>query len=254
MTTNQSNNQQWSWWGFTPPPPPWWGFTPPPPPPPWWGNPPPPPWWGFTPQWETTPPPNYGNIPQNNMPNQNPYWYPLQGPPWAPDWNQYPAQWAYQQYWGMPWAWMPWWGMPPPPMWAWGPPQDEGPVVPIWEFWRDPTFKSNIKLPEHSTKVDEQLFLRLLSWSISLTIDEKKKIIENFWSLSQFQVDELIKIFEEERSKFSALDVKHREQLRALERQHAISWDAYEWESQQKVQSNVEDAQAEDIRKSLGLG
>ena len=159
-----------------------------------------------------------------------------------------------------------WWAVPPPPPppppWAWAPaawawptppPQDEGPVVPIWEFWRTNDFKSNIELPPHETTVDDQKFLKLLAWSISLSIDEKKKIIENFWQLSQFQVDELIKIFEEEKSKFAALDVKHKEQLKALERQHAASWDAFEAESQQEEQSKVEDVEAEEIRKSLWL-
>lgn len=251
MTTNQFGNtawwnQQWVWWGFTPPPPPPWWFTPPPPPPP--------PWWGFTP-----PPPPYNGMPYWNVPNQ---WYApapwaapyQQAPAWAAYWNPYQAPWANYNpaYWAPAW-WMPWAGTPPPPMWTWTPPKDEGPVVPIWSFGRDASFRSNIKLPPHTTKVDDQLFLRLLAWSISLTIDEKKKIIENFWSLSQYQVDELIKIFEEEKSKFSALDVKHRDQLRALERQHAIAWDAFEAEGQQKAQSQVEDVQAEQIRKSLGL-
>lgn len=158
-----------------------------------------------------------------------------------------------------PWAWAPpppppppWWATPPPPPWATAP-QEEEVVSPIWSFWRDDTFHSNIKLPTHETTVDDQLFLRLLAWSISLSIDEKKKIVENFWSLSQYQVDELIKIFQEEKDKFSALDEKHKKQLRTLEKQHSAAWDAWELEVEQWSEAEVEEDEAEDIRKSLGL-
>lgn len=158
-----------------------------------------------------------------------------------------------QNYWA-------WWFAPPPPppppppvQWDDQWQQDEWPIVPIWIFWRDGGFHSRIKLPEHETVVNEQLFLKLLAWSISLSIDEKKNIIKNFGKLSQFQVDELIKIFEEEKSKFSALDVKHREQLQALERQHAAAWDAFEAEAQQEKNQVVDKAEAEEIRKSLWL-
>ena len=156
-----------------------------------------------------------------------------------------------------------WWFSPPPPPPPPPPPaagawqaqwqEDEWPITPIWNFWRAGPFASKIKLPAHDTKVDEQHFLKLLSWSISLSIDEKKKIIENFWKLSQYQIDELIKIFEEEKTKFSALDVKHKEQLQALERQHAIAWDSFEAESQQTVTQVEDKAEAEEIRKSLWL-
>lgn len=150
---------------------------------------------------------------------------------------------------------------PPPPPAAGGstpppPPVDdkkEEVVNPIWEFGRDTSFRSNVVLPEHETTVDDQLFLRLLAGSISLSIDEKKKIVENFGSLSQYQVDELIKIFEEEKSKFAALDEKHKQQLRALEKQHAAAWDAWELELQQWEVSQEEEEETDDIRKSLWL-
>lgn len=135
----------------------------------------------------------------------------------------------------------------------WNTPVKEEPIVPIWEFWLSDDFQTNIKLQEHETEVNENYFISLIAWSISLSIDEKKKIIENFWSLNQFQVDELIKIFEEEKWKFSALDIKHKEQLDKLQQQHKIAWEAYEAEQQQKEEVETEEGEAEDIRKSLGL-
>ena len=131
--------------------------------------------------------------------------------------------------------------------------EEEEVIVPIWEFWVSNDFHTRISLPEHDTNVDEELFLWLLVWSISLSIEEKKKIVENFWSLNQFQVDELIKIFEEEKAKFSALDVKHKEQLDKLQKQHLQAWDAYELNNQQEEESEIEEDEADDIRKSLGL-
>ena len=131
--------------------------------------------------------------------------------------------------------------------------EEEEVVVPIWEFWVANDFKTKVSLPEHETTVDETYFLSLLIWSISLSIEEKRKIVDNFWALNQFQVDELIKIFEEEKSKFSALDVKHKEQLDKLQKQHLQAWDWYESNNQQVAEAVEEDDEADDIRKSLGL-
>ena len=126
-------------------------------------------------------------------------------------------------------------------------------VVPIWDFWVSSDFKTKITLPDHDVNVDETYFLSLLIWSISLSIEEKKKIVDNFWALNQFQVDELIKIFEEEKAKFSALDIKHKEQLDKLQKQHLQAWDWYESSIQQENEAEAEDEEANDIRKSLGL-
>ncbi len=58
---------------------------------------------------------------------------------------------------------------------------------------------ANITIPTHpATNFNEQLFLTLLRGSISLTRDEKWRIIQAVPKLSQFQVDELQKILEEE--------------------------------------------------------
>ena len=53
----------------------------------------------------------------------------------------------------------------------------------------------NIKVPEHPTiSFDEQMFLMWLRGSISLSRDEKWRIIQAIPKLSQFQIDELQKI------------------------------------------------------------
>jgi len=115
-------------------------------------------------------------------------------------------------------------------------------------------FTTHITLPEHpNTTFDEHYFIELLAGSLSLTIDEKKKIIEAVPKLSQHQIDELIKIFEEEKRKFAELAEKHGDQINKLKAQHASEWELYEME-QKKQQIAQQDAQkAEEIRKKLGL-
>ncbi len=110
-----------------------------------------------------------------------------------------------------------------------------------------------IKIPAHSLQFDEQYFLHLLAGSISLTKDEKARIIESIPKLKQSQVDELIRIFEEERRKFAELSAKHVEQLKKLEKQHFMEWQALELDQKSSEKKNQDQAQADEIRKKLGL-
>lgn len=112
----------------------------------------------------------------------------------------------------------------------------------------------NVTVPAHpNTQFDEQKFLTLLRGSISLTRDEKWRIIQAVPKLSQFQVDELQKILEEERRKFSELSPKHLLQLMRLEQKHAQDWQDLQAITVQQQAKASEQQQAEDIRKQLGL-
>lgn len=112
----------------------------------------------------------------------------------------------------------------------------------------------NIAVPVHpETQFDEQRFLTLLRGSISLTRDEKWRIIQAIPKLSQFQIDELQKILEEERRKFSELSPKHLLQLMKLEQKHAEDWRDLQSVSVQQSAQNQEQQQADEIRKQLGL-
>lgn len=110
-----------------------------------------------------------------------------------------------------------------------------------------------ISLPAHNLQVDEQKFLKLLAGSISLTKDEKKRIIQSIPKLRQEQVDELIRIFEEERQKFAELSKKHVEQLKKLEKQHWADWQDIELEQKAGEKAKEDESQADEIRKKLGL-
>lgn len=115
-------------------------------------------------------------------------------------------------------------------------------------------FMSSVKIPPHpNTKFDEAKFLELLAGSISLTINEKKNIISAIPQLSQFQIDELMKIFVEEKEKFTELEKKHAEQLAELEKKHASSWQDLEAKSKEEAAKAEEVKKAEELKKSLGL-
>lgn len=111
----------------------------------------------------------------------------------------------------------------------------------------------NVSIPPHSLNFDEQHFLHLLAGSISLTKDEKKRIIDSIPKLKQSQVDELIRIFEEERRKFAELSTKHVEQLKKLEKQHYDEWMDLELSQKAQAKQSNDQAQADEIRKKLGL-
>lgn len=108
-------------------------------------------------------------------------------------------------------------------------------------------------MPAHpNTKFDDKKFIELLAGSISLTQNEKKNIIKAVPQLSQFQVDELMKIFLEEQQKFTELEKKHAEQMKELERQHASPEAQKAKEEEEKAKAD-EERKADEIKKSLGL-
>jgi hypothetical protein len=115
------------------------------------------------------------------------------------------------------------------------------------------SFTTTVVLPAHQLKFDERQFINLLAGSISLTKDEKKKIIDSLPKLRQAQVDELIRIFDEERTKFVELSKKHGSQLKKLEDEHHADWRDIEMIYKQETQSGEDTAQADAIRKQLGL-
>jgi hypothetical protein len=115
-------------------------------------------------------------------------------------------------------------------------------------------FLASAKIPPHpNTQFDEQKFLMLLAGSISLTMNEKKNIVGAVSQLSQFQIDELMRIFEEEQEKFTELEKKHAEQVAELEKQHSTSPEAQQDKTAEEQQKAAEEQQAEDIKKQLGL-
>lgn len=108
-------------------------------------------------------------------------------------------------------------------------------------------------LPHPNTTFDEKKFLELLAGSISLTVNEKRKIVQAIPQLSQFQIDELIKIFEEEKGKFAELEKQHSDQIAELEKQHSGSIHDVQAQQEEAAQKSAEEEEAERIKRELGL-
>ena len=73
-------------------------------------------------------------------------------------------------------------------------------------------------------KVDEKEFFDLLKFSLSLKMVEKKKVLDAIPTLSQFQFDELAKVFTEEREKFKELALDHPEDIATLVTRQQAEW------------------------------
>ena len=110
-----------------------------------------------------------------------------------------------------------------------------------------------VKCPPSALKFDEDKFLKLLAGSISLSKDEKKKIVESVPKLKIEQIEELMRIFEEEKEKFAALSKKHVPQLEKLAEQHYQEWMQLESEFEGEQKKQVDKQKAEEIRKNLGI-
>ena len=106
-------------------------------------------------------------------------------------------------------------------------------------------------------KVDEKDFLDLLKHSLSLNTMEKKRVVDAAPTLSQFQFDELTKVFTEERVKFRDLAKEHPEDIKKLlvkqQTEWIQLWDLYKAELANKAQQNEESDKIDDIKSQLGL-
>lgn len=104
-------------------------------------------------------------------------------------------------------------------------------------------------------QVDAKEFLDLLKHSLSLNTVEKKRVLDAVPTLSQFQFDELKKVFTEERQKFRELAKEHPEDIKKLVAKQQAEWiqlgELYQSE-QQNNQKQSEDAQKiDDIKANL---
>ena len=107
------------------------------------------------------------------------------------------------------------------------------------------------------TTFDEKNFMDLLEHSLSLSTFEKKRVIDAIPTLSQFQIDELVKVFEDERVEFRKLMPTEGEIIKGLVVKAQNEWeqlkDIYIEESKAQAVANADAAKADEMRKSLGL-
>lgn len=129
--------------------------------------------------------------------------------------------------------------------------------TPITENEVDSIIHSLLSLHSELIQVDIPLFQDLLKHSLSLNTMEKKRVIDAVPTLSQFQFDELAKVFTEEREKFRELAKDHPEDIKKLLVKQQTEWiqlgDLYRAELENRDKQEEDRQKEEEIKKSLGL-
>lgn len=109
-------------------------------------------------------------------------------------------------------------------------------------------------LPPHpNTTFDEANFLVLLEGSISLTMEEKKRVIDAIPRLKIEQINELISIFSEEKLKFSELENEFADDVKKLKEEREKEIVKVEEKKIEVAESEDDQAEAEAIKKQMGL-
>lgn len=114
-----------------------------------------------------------------------------------------------------------------------------------------------LNLHDIEIEVDTPRFLDLLKHSLSLNTMEKKRVIDAVPTLSQFQFDELTKVFLEEREKFKELAGEHPDDIKKLVAKQQEEWlqlgDIYKMEKKQEEATNEEQKKIDDLKSQFGL-
>jgi len=114
-----------------------------------------------------------------------------------------------------------------------------------------------LKLHLDVVKVNEVEFLDLLKHSLSLNTMEKKRVVDAVPTLSQFQFDELAKVFIEEREKFRELSKEHPDDIKKLLVKQQKEWlqlgDLYKMENEDKKKQETDKKQIDDLKSQFGL-
>ncbi len=107
--------------------------------------------------------------------------------------------------------------------------------------------------PHPNTQFDEAQFLALLEGSISLTMEEKQRVIDAIPRLSIEQINELISIFEEERQKFSELEKEFADDVAKLKAEREKEIAMTESKQEEESEAEADAAAAEALKKQMGL-
>lgn len=106
------------------------------------------------------------------------------------------------------------------------------------------------------SEFDEAAFIDLLEHSLSLSVFEKKRVIDAIPTLSQFQIDELVKVFEDEREEFKKLLSKEGDTIRDLVVKAKEGWnqlrDIYQGEKVAREKAGEDQAKIDALKAALG--
>lgn len=105
--------------------------------------------------------------------------------------------------------------------------------------------------------VDKEFFLDLLKHSLSLNVTEKQRVIDSVPTLTQFQFDELTKVFLEERQKFRDLAKEHTDDIKKLVEKQKNEWielwELYVIADKSEQMTKDDQAKIDDIKSQLWL-
>ena len=105
--------------------------------------------------------------------------------------------------------------------------------------------------------VDKEFFLDLLKHSLSLNVTEKQRVIDSAPTLTQFQFDELTKVFLEERQKFRDLAKEHTDDIKKLVEKQKNEWielwELYVIADKSEQMAKDDQAKIDDIKSQLWL-
>lgn len=135
------------------------------------------------------------------------------------------------------------------------PPQPPAPKGPDDRVGQLKTRKGHIfVIPPHpNTTFDDANFLELLEGSISLTMEEKQRVIDAIPRLRIEQVNELISIFEEEKQKFSELEGEFAQDVYKLKQEREKEKEGVVAKKEEEKEGGESIAEAEALKKSLGV-
>ena len=127
----------------------------------------------------------------------------------------------------------------------------------IWEKEVDSIVLELLKKHSENVDINCEDFLDLLKFSLSLNTMEKKRVVDAIPTLSQFQFDELTKVFSEERVKFKDLAKEHPDDIKKLVSKQQSEWlELWDLYKSEEVKNAVEEENKEkidDIKAGLGL-
>ncbi len=107
--------------------------------------------------------------------------------------------------------------------------------------------------PHPNTTFDEENFLILLEGSISLTMEEKQRVIQAIPRLKIEQIDELISIFTEEKQKFSELENEFADDVKKLKEEREKEIIRTEEKKEEIAETGNDAEEAERIKREMGL-
>lgn len=127
----------------------------------------------------------------------------------------------------------------------------------ITEEQVDKLILSLLMLHSKDVTVKEEEFVDLLKHSLSLNTMEKKRVIDAVPTLSQFQFDELTKVFVDERGKFRDLAKQHPDDIKKLVAKQQKEWielgELYENEKENNQKEAENQSKIDDIKSWLWL-